>query len=355
MLDSALPKYIQLKNELQKMIDCGDLPPNSLILPENEMTTRFQVSRVTVRAALKELESEGYISRERGRGTFVKEIIKPKQQASHVKEITVMCESDLSRPFTSQFFTELSNFMSQQQHDVVFRPIGSKPIIQRLQEIGINHLRDNGLVLINDIGEDVAAFIHLNKIPFVALGAVYQNLLASVEGTQATPVHWAVEHLLKQHGKKRLALFDGWPEHSFVDERLKAFEAACRQFGIWHEELVITQLTPHEESRMTTVTQWLEKNIDFDAALCYTSSTTSALLRGLETCRQRVPDTISLITIEDTWLDPQLNVKLTKIQPDIIGMAAAVADIIITQLTGTLITWNRKVDARIIIGESCGC
>lgn len=355
MLETALPKYIQLKNELQELIETGKLPANSLLPPENEMVSRFQVSRVTVRAALKELEAQGYISRERGRGTFVKELPKQQEPDSQTKEISLLSTTNLDNPFTTPFFTEFSKHLAKHNHEAVFRSIGNKPLIERLESIGLDHLRHNGLVLMDDICEDVADFIQLNKIPFTALGHVYNNLLSSVEGTQAEPIHWAVDHLVNHHKKNQIALIDGCPGYSYTDERYQAFKAATKKAGIWAPNLVVQKVENTPDSSYTTVNKWLEREFDFDAAICYSSSMTAALLQGIEKRGLNVPNDISLMVIEDLWLEPQLPYKLTKIQPAINNMAAAIAEIIVQQLDGGLITWNRKIDARIIMGESCGC
>lgn len=69
--DSPIPLYFQLKGLLLEEISSGRWPPGTRFPSEPEIGTHFDVSRTTVRHALDELESEGLIRRERGRGTFV--------------------------------------------------------------------------------------------------------------------------------------------------------------------------------------------------------------------------------------------------------------------------------------------
>lgn len=71
--NSPVPLYCQLKDILKAAIECGKLKPNDRLPPETELAQRFQVSRMTVRQALIELENEGFIRRRQGRGTFVAE------------------------------------------------------------------------------------------------------------------------------------------------------------------------------------------------------------------------------------------------------------------------------------------
>jgi GntR family transcriptional regulator len=70
--NSPLPLYAQVKETLQREIEQNMQPGQNLPI-EPELEKRFGVSRVTVRRALEELESDGLIIRKQGRGTFVRE------------------------------------------------------------------------------------------------------------------------------------------------------------------------------------------------------------------------------------------------------------------------------------------
>lgn len=51
-----------------------ELPPDSQVPSERQVANKYQVSRTTVRMAMKEIESTGIIRRIRGKGTFVNRI-----------------------------------------------------------------------------------------------------------------------------------------------------------------------------------------------------------------------------------------------------------------------------------------
>jgi GntR family transcriptional regulator len=68
---SPIPVYFQLKNIIKEDIEKRNLKPGDSLPSEREYCENFGISRMTVRQALKELESEGIIVRERGRGSFV--------------------------------------------------------------------------------------------------------------------------------------------------------------------------------------------------------------------------------------------------------------------------------------------
>ncbi len=70
-----IPYYYQLYENLVKSIQSNELIEGQKLESELELCEKFGVSRITVRQALKELELNGYIIRERGKGTFIKKKI----------------------------------------------------------------------------------------------------------------------------------------------------------------------------------------------------------------------------------------------------------------------------------------
>lgn len=69
----APPKYFQISREIIAMIQAGALPAKSPVPSENEIIERYNVSNTTARKALHELEKEGWVTRVKGKGTFVRD------------------------------------------------------------------------------------------------------------------------------------------------------------------------------------------------------------------------------------------------------------------------------------------
>jgi len=68
---SPVPLYFQLKQLLLGKIQGGEWTPGTLIPSELELQETYSLSRTTVRQTLSELVNEGYLTRQRGRGTFI--------------------------------------------------------------------------------------------------------------------------------------------------------------------------------------------------------------------------------------------------------------------------------------------
>ncbi|MEG0361346.1 MAG: GntR family transcriptional regulator [Longicatena sp.] len=72
----AIPKYLEIK---ERIIDeIKGKPVNSPISSERDLAIQFDASRMTVRNSINELVEEGYLYREKNKGTFVadKKLIK---------------------------------------------------------------------------------------------------------------------------------------------------------------------------------------------------------------------------------------------------------------------------------------
>ena len=69
--DGTVPRYHQLSELIRTRIRDGVWERHHALPSERKLATRYGLSRVTVRKALKALELQGYIYRQHGRGTFV--------------------------------------------------------------------------------------------------------------------------------------------------------------------------------------------------------------------------------------------------------------------------------------------
>jgi len=68
-----IPKYYRISREIIGRIRSGELQPGMRVPSENELIREYGVSNTTARKALHEIETEGWCTRVKGRGTFVRE------------------------------------------------------------------------------------------------------------------------------------------------------------------------------------------------------------------------------------------------------------------------------------------
>lgn len=100
-----IPYYVQVKKALQDHIENGGWQPGDQLPGEPELCRMFNVSRTVIRQALKDMEYEGLIYREKGKGTFV---AKPKIDQSLVQKLTGFFQDMVDRGYTP-----VTNVLSQ--------------------------------------------------------------------------------------------------------------------------------------------------------------------------------------------------------------------------------------------------
>jgi GntR family transcriptional regulator len=93
--NSPVPIYFQIEQRIREKIDKKELKPGEMIPSEREFAEKFQISRMTVRQAITNLVNEGYLQRERGKGTFVA----VKKFEKNVRGLTSFSEDMRSRGF----------------------------------------------------------------------------------------------------------------------------------------------------------------------------------------------------------------------------------------------------------------
>jgi len=98
------PKYVELaKKLLRRMADKG-MTPGERLGTELELVKRYGVSRVTVRQALAMLEGDGYISREKAKGTFVIQAISENHHLALVRgTVVLVCSNEQAQHADEDF------------------------------------------------------------------------------------------------------------------------------------------------------------------------------------------------------------------------------------------------------------
>jgi GntR family transcriptional regulator len=67
----SIPLYLQLGEIIREMIDDGDLKEGGSLMPERDIASFQEISRMTVNKAIAKLVDEGYLIRQQGKGTTV--------------------------------------------------------------------------------------------------------------------------------------------------------------------------------------------------------------------------------------------------------------------------------------------
>lgn len=184
------PKYLEIQNLLLQRIKNGDYQEGQLIPKEVNLAEQLNVSRPTVRHAIRNLVQAGYLERRKKRGTIVTQT-KIKQQFTHVIESynTEIQNNGLVAK------TQVLNFSTEKAGDEVAEALTIKPNTEVYKLVRLRSA-DNKPVVFVVTYLPIAQLSDLQKIDFTHHSLYSELAKAGLEITHVSrkiEVHPATE------------------------------------------------------------------------------------------------------------------------------------------------------------------
>ncbi|KWU02929.1 GntR family transcriptional regulator [Lactobacillus crispatus] len=184
------PKYLEIQNLLLQRIKNGDYQEGQLIPKEVNLAEQLNVSRPTVRHAIRNLVQAGYLERRKKRGTIVTQT-KIKQQFTHVIESynTEIQNNGLVAK------TQVLNFSTEKASDEVAEALTIKPNTEVYKLVRLRSA-DNKPVVFVVTYLPIAQLSDLQKIDFTHHSLYSELAKAGLEITHVSrkiEVHPATE------------------------------------------------------------------------------------------------------------------------------------------------------------------
>jgi GntR family transcriptional regulator of arabinose operon len=313
--DNSLPKYSQLKEYLKEQMQQGEILFEQQLPSENILAKQFKMSRHTVREALGDLENEGWIRREQGRGTFC--IYSEKLNKRTIAVITTYI-SDYIFPTLIRGIEEV---LSSSGYTLVLANTG-------------NDKGKEAQCLENLLNQDIAGLIieptksaeentNINYfkdfqergIPYVFLHAVYSGLEpAHIMMDDRNGGYMATNYLLQLGHRKIAGIFKTDDLQGI--KRQEGFNAALAEYGITIQPEFIGEYTteqllsyPYQFTRSL-----LHNNPSPTAFFCYNDQIAIKVMEAIRNENLKIPQDISIIGYDDSSLALASEVKLTTIK-----------------------------------------
>lgn len=314
-MDDRVPKYLQLKREIESWLSSGRFQPNDQMPSEYEIAAQFGMSRQTVRQTLGELVNEGLLYRVQGKGTFA---AKPKAKTSSdtpvigivttyisdyiFPHIVRGAEAELrSRGYALMLSSTDNN--KQKERDslsvMLTQPVSGLIIEPTKSAQGNPNL-------------DLYMELQLSNIPLVMINECYPELYCScVKVDDEVGGYAAAEHLIRL-GHKVIAGFFKTDDLQGAN-RLKGFMRACSVNRIPYRPDLVTIYNTEEkaEKPLQAALSLLQGDDRPTAFVCYNDELAVALLETTRQAGLSVPDDLSIIGFDDSPLATASGVKLT--------------------------------------------
>jgi len=164
-----------------------------------------------------------------------------------------------------------------------------------------------------------------------------------------------VEHLIVDHGYRRIAFLRGPHEQEDAHWREMGYLQALETHGITFDPRLVAPGEFDRDVARESIQTMLASGIEFDAVFSSDDESAVGVLAGLRNMGKRVPEEIAVVGFDDERMSPYLNPPLTTVRAptEEVGRVA-------TQQLVSLIQ-NEQVDelillpTEIVIRCSCGC
>ena len=314
------PLYIQVKKDILADIENGRIRPGDKLMSENEMLRHYHVGRMTIRAALSELMSDGVIRKEQGRGSFCIGLPKKEQRLN----IDVLLDSSDTYFVPAYMLKGISPVLEKNNCNLLMHDTKSdnehithllKSILERgtdgviLQPVSRTYQSPQlDAVMAEYERLDIPVVILLGSSPYS------YGICLSIDDEYGIEI--ATRYLLECGHRKILGLF--YEKDRSPVQRVNGFQKAIA--GVPDAEGYVITTPDYAESVLQLI-----REQKITAIQCYNDHVAVECLRLLVEQGIQVPQDISLVGFDDSELSSNSIPRLTTMShpKDHVGQAAA--------------------------------
>jgi GntR family transcriptional regulator, arabinose operon transcriptional repressor len=334
-------KYNMVKRWIQSKILDGTYEPNQKINSESELMKQFDVSRHTVRIAIGELVSEGWLYREQGSGTFCSDRSKvqkdyPEYKQKNIAIITTYisdyifpsiirgAEAELSK---KGYQVSLFSTNNDYEHE---KRILETIISQRFDGVIIEPTKSA------TSNPNINYYLNLEalEIPYIMINAYYDELEPiSVVVDDEKGGYLQTEHLLKLGHRNIVGFFK--TDDMQGSKRMKGYLKAHRVYGVpINPKNIITYNTDEKAFKPEEILRNLlnSQSEKPTGIICYNDELAMKLLDVIRQNDLNVPNDISIIGFDDSFFTEVSEVKLTSVKHPKSEMGEVAAKLILEMI-----------------------
>ncbi|MGP4062073.1 GntR family transcriptional regulator [Halobacillus sp. H74] len=315
-------KYSIVKKSIKSKILDGTYEPHQKIPSESEMMRQFNVSRHTVRLAVGELVSEGWLYREQGAGTFCADRTDQQRKEAGSRKNIAIVTTYISDYIFPSIIRGAEAYLSDQGYHVTLFNTNNDHEKERIYlEKIITQGFDGAIIEPTQsafTNPNINYYLNLERldIPYIMINAYYDELEpVRVVVDDERGAFLQTEHLIENGHKEILGFFKTDDMQGTL--RMKGYLKAHREYGV--------PITPKHIVTYNTSGKHTKPIEEFEcflnqqgphptAVVCYNDELAMKLLHIIREHQLRVPDDISIIGYDNSFLAEMSEVKLTSIE-----------------------------------------
>lgn len=309
-----MPKYLELVNWIRKQIEDGELSPGEKLYSENELSDMFSLSRQTVRHAISVLEQEGVLNRVQGSGTYINEPRSKRPDTGRIAVIMTYTDGYIfprtiraieDKLFKAGYLVQLAvtNNLISREGAILETILEQDDVEGIIVETVKSALPNPNLHLYQEL--------LARQIPVLFINSYYPELSAPhVSMDDRLAGRLVTEYLLKKGHKKIAGVFklDDGQGHLRYAGFLEALEAA----GIACDESKIIWVDTEDTKDFEKLREKVRcRTRGCTGLVCYNDEIAFGLLKILKEEGIRVPENLSIVSVDNTDLAVLGDVMLT--------------------------------------------
>ena len=339
---SGTPLYQQLAKHIKHQITAGSYADGAQLPTGPALAERYQVSDIVVRHALANLVTEGFLFRERGRGTFVQPGARHKEDAQAEQIIKTHRLGLVMHWGPDGLFSPLVPAIERKCAEAGFHLVlANNDGNARTEHMRMQGLLDHGVDGIFWLALDTgvrSAMVRkvLNSVP-VVIGidreVVAEGVRVSlIEADNFGGMQRLVTNLVNK-GHRKIAFVREPHVTTSIEERLQGYRKALRDCGIVATgDWIFTSDRRFQENGRVCAEQILASAYSFDAVCCDTDTTAIGVMDFFREKGVVVPDDIAVSGFNDNPEAALVHPKLTTVHMNVMEMGQQAADLMLKQL-----------------------
>lgn len=310
---NPIPRYLQVKAILEDSIRGGKYSPGARLPGERDLAVDLKVSQMTVNKAILSLVQDGWLRREVGNGTFVREELR----LPSLESATIGFVIPLSTSFVQDDFY-LSSLLRGIQRAILNEPVSLKVIEAPKGELHQRVLQAelDGCILVDVLDQSLDDVRQLaidgQKLIILSADDVPDNV-PSVDSDNAAGVRQATEHLIGL-GHRRIAGAFAYLGMCNSRQRLASFRATLADHGLDDLDSFVLDLGNGEpvEGDLLERVNTLFTSADRPTALvCGGFFVALEMMKIARNAGLRIPEDLSVVGFDDPlaarYLTPPLS------------------------------------------------
>lgn len=196
-------------------------------------------------------------------------------------------------------------------------------------------------------------------IPLVTIGGKLANFPdLSIDNYHG--VYASVEHLIKIHQRRRIAIVRGPRGHPDADERYQAYADALRAYNLpvdpdYEAQSLFEVATAGKMTEMA-VAHWLEDlHLDVDAIVASSDYMALGVIRAIESCGLRVPENIAVVGFDNVDDSEASIPSVTTVSQPFYELGRQGTEMLLALMDGQVVPARSTMPAQLVVRESCGC